>query len=531
MVVNGPRAQRSASPVGVAMTVVGSQMQSRGVEQDERYREGDEGSGQLGNRTRYVLFPATSLATRSRTSPPLGRTPQDDDAAALASLERVTKRNRSVKNLLSTPALFKRKNALASVPRDRRPEISPPVALPFGTPRSRTIDSTDAPSSGPLLPSAAAFSGRSFGHERSNSAPSWRRKGSLDDVMTMTPPRSGSPYSKPSGHRWTPSNVDQSSVAVRRKPVAARTLEKLVIPTVDGEPWRVRTPRLEASDAKLSSPLPPDPPPKETPRDDSPRVRGMVTPSTRSSVSLASNGGMGAPVTAPEADLHRRPWETTTEEGQSHQRLASDGSVMDRGRPRKRRNGEGSRRGKTWRKNRSPEGMGDDPLPTGFKVAEAPHRFGDEDTARLYQQALGQVARFEVIGVKDVESLSKVRIYARLCFALGFYLPTRLHPSMLANVRGLNCMLRSYEPWMNVASTCARRSNRCVRADKHCIRAQWHISGLPDWPNCRVRACSVKHGLWPIWMPPLTIGSGSLNEPRTVENGSDRNCLSMSLQR
>jgi hypothetical protein len=52
-------------------------------------------------------------------------------------------------------------------------------------------------------------------------------------------------------------------------------------------------------------------------------------------------------------------------------------------------------------------------LPQGVRANEAPLVFDRLEIDALKQQAIGQVTRFEVLGMKDVEALSKVRFYPR----------------------------------------------------------------------------------------------------------------------
>jgi hypothetical protein len=53
-----------------------------------------------------------------------------------------------------------------------------------------------------------------------------------------------------------------------------------------------------------------------------------------------------------------------------------------------------------------------DSLPKGFRATEAASHMVEADVTKLHQQALGQASMFEVLQVKDVESLSKV-LYRR----------------------------------------------------------------------------------------------------------------------
>lgn len=80
-------------------------------------------------------------------------------------------------------------------------------------------------------------------------------------------------------------------------------------------------------------------------------------------------------------------------------------SVMHRGRPVKR-----------TKKGSKDLGTGEEPdgwkLPTGFKPLEAVLVLPETEKDHLKKQASGQAERFEVLGAKHVDSLSKVRMFA-----------------------------------------------------------------------------------------------------------------------
>ena len=89
---------------------------------------------------------------------------------------------------------------------------------------------------------------------------------------------------------------------------------------------------------------------------------------------------------------------------------------MDRGRPRKRsdvRNNNGPLLKRSGSKrNNSTERKAFEQLPKGYKLADAAAKIESPELEKLQKQAFGQVERFEVLRTEDVDSLSKVSIFA-----------------------------------------------------------------------------------------------------------------------
>ncbi|KAL8936782.1 MAG: hypothetical protein Q9216_004749 [Gyalolechia sp. 2 TL-2023] len=90
----------------------------------------------------------------------------------------------------------------------------------------------------------------------------------------------------------------------------------------------------------------------------------------------------------------------------SHQRWASEASVVTRGRLQRKESLAFQSRSKPA--VRSPSSCKrDHDLPTGFKATQAPHVVADLELRSLKQQADEQVSHFEVLQAKDVTMLSK----------------------------------------------------------------------------------------------------------------------------
>jgi hypothetical protein len=81
---------------------------------------------------------------------------------------------------------------------------------------------------------------------------------------------------------------------------------------------------------------------------------------------------------------------------------------MDRGRPRKRLDV----------RSKSSERRAFEELPKGYRPATAAAKIESSELAKLQKQAFGQVDRFEVLKMEDVESLSKVRLLAQIAAQL-----------------------------------------------------------------------------------------------------------------
>jgi hypothetical protein len=92
-----------------------------------------------------------------------------------------------------------------------------------------------------------------------------------------------------------------------------------------------------------------------------------------------------------------------------HRREQSEASIIDRGRPKKRAEGSPIMLKRTADKRTLlAEQKAFEALPEGIKATDAQQRWNAEEIVALKKQAIGQAAKFEVLGLKDVESLSRV---------------------------------------------------------------------------------------------------------------------------
>lgn len=85
---------------------------------------------------------------------------------------------------------------------------------------------------------------------------------------------------------------------------------------------------------------------------------------------------------------------------------------MDRGRPKKKSESGLKRTGST--KCKSAERRAFETLPKGWKATDAVQMLDTPETIALSKQAMQQAGRFEVLRKADVDSLSRVSVYASL---------------------------------------------------------------------------------------------------------------------
>ncbi|KAI2625743.1 hypothetical protein GGR54DRAFT_629248 [Hypoxylon sp. NC1633] len=372
---------------------------------------------------KYQLFP------REKQLPPatVGKQLDPEQAFAMAMGQPVEKSDKpSVTNGLRMR--IKEHNL------NRRRKISVPELGPMTTVQEVAMDS-------PTIPGRPAL------HERSISTPvtSWRQRHFMESTRRKEILDESTEECAPSD------NVQKPNPSPLRQPLSPKDLSPLTIPTQTGA-----FPRLarQLSLSRLRSREP-----KETQSesvhkpsraDDSPKIRTPFTPASTctsattpmSATTNMTNSALPTPVSAPaEARGSPRPWEklgsttpvTTSQQSavdcvatpkteseaqprtapaSSHKRGQSDsGSIMDRGRPRKRSDGKpignaGHKRSASKR-SLSTERRAFEHLPQGWKSTEVAKNLDPAEVTYLQKQALGQALRFKILRKDDVESLSK----------------------------------------------------------------------------------------------------------------------------
>lgn len=222
------------------------------------------------------------------------------------------------------------------------------------------------------------------------------------------------------------------SESPRQQPLSPKSLAPLIIPTATGDaPERVVVKKSSFSIFRSGRGTPPVPP--KSPRVDgraSPHPRAPYTPYTplSASTSYLSASSAGTPLSGLPENPQPKPWtvplsarsnvghnriqsETVTSRAPSatrHRREQSEASVMERGRPTRRRRESDAAQKSISKRDASEEQRVFATLPPGVRAVDANEALGNTEVHALLAQAIGQAARFEVLSMKDVESLSRV---------------------------------------------------------------------------------------------------------------------------
>lgn len=315
----------------------------------------------------------------------------------------------------------------------RRRKVSVPELGPMTTVHEASMDSRECPNVNPLGKATAdeylaTIPGRPAFHERSASAPgnSWKQH-----------------------HPAFKTNTEQTeptASGVARPPVSPKDLPPLVIPThsqpSNNSPLKTQLSLSRLRSGSIGSNEP-------TTRADSPKMKTPFTPSsavmtplstTTTAYSAMSMSTLPTPVSVTaESRASPKSWrsdaaldtpkeqptdlannmatpqsavEYRSESSFSmHRRNVSDsgsiaGSIMDRGRPKKK--GEIGLKRTASKRDKSAERRAFEHLPKGWKATDAVQMLDASETAALNRQAVQQAERFEILRKADVDSLSRV---------------------------------------------------------------------------------------------------------------------------
>lgn len=350
---------------------------------------------------------------------------------------------------------------------NRRRKVSVPELGPMTTVHEVPMDS-------PTIPGRPAL------HERSISSPvnTWRRHKLVDSLS--------------SAHdhiREKASTPEPHMASTITQPMSPKSLAPLVIPKETGTFPRLAH-QLSLSRLRSGNTPTEQPCPRSANTEQSPRTRTPFTPAsayTTTPKSAVTASTLPTPISATaESRESPRPWEkaaNTTPVGtpqpnesmstpraeadvprsatamsyrteadaslrataaMSHRRNQSDtGSIMERGRPRKRVDGTSvgvPLRRTASKRSKSAERRAFEILPEGWKPTEASKMIDREELAGLQKQAYGQAMRFEVLKKEHVESLSKE---LRLLDDRTEYL-RRTYTSLRAGRRNLHSRICQY---------------------------------------------------------------------------------------
>ncbi|KAI0407727.1 hypothetical protein F4802DRAFT_525053 [Xylaria palmicola] len=365
---------------------------------------------------KYQLFPKDKQLPPVTAAKPLDL----EQAHAIAMGQSPDKSDRPDKSGLSNGLLLRIKEHNLT----RRRKVSVPELGPMTTVQEVSMDS-------PTIPGRPAL------HERSISTPVNTLRLNL--------------RAEPRDSNETLEKIASSRTALPpRQPLSPKDLAPLTIPTQIGAfptlTRKLSLSRLRSGGCQQEQPVRPPRP------DESPRTRAPFTPFTplsatgstttpRSATTYMTTSTIPTPVSAPaESRRSPSPWEkpahSTTPVGtpqchtdinsiskpdsdaqvrcasaMAHRRGQSDsGSIMERGRPRKRLDGTpigANHRRAESKRSLSADRRAFETLPQGYRPNDAVKKLDQSETAHLQRQALGQAARFEVLRREDVDNLSK----------------------------------------------------------------------------------------------------------------------------
>jgi hypothetical protein len=258
--------------------------------------------------------------------------------------------------------------------------------------------------------------------------------------------------------------LQKSNKTTSVEPRSPKSLTPLVIPSQSSSTFPRITRQLSLSRLRSGS-TPSETTARPSKVDESPRTRTPFTPWTPQSAayimtpkSAATASTLPTPISAPqESRGSPKPWEKQTNvptnptsqpasadpmmalkadfdaprsatslsqrsdlditprsAATAHRRNMSDtGSIMERGRPRKRTDGTlvgATLRRTASKRSKSSERQAFQNLPQGWKPSDAAKNIELSEVTYLHKQAFGQAMRFEVLKKEDVEALSKVGI-------------------------------------------------------------------------------------------------------------------------
>ncbi|GKT45140.1 uncharacterized protein ColSpa_05321 [Colletotrichum spaethianum] len=232
---------------------------------------------------------------------------------------------------------------------------------------------------------------------------------------------------------------------------------------------------------------------------------------------------------ASEAECAFRPHVSAHRRGQSE-----SGSIMDRGRPRKRgdvRNNNGPLKRSCSTRNKSAERRAFEELPTGWRAGEAANHMEQNELAALQTQAFGQASRFEVLRKEDVELLSRElrqlderteylrrtynslragrrNLHSRMCQYLRSPRTARFSTdSILKQEEALAELDTSIDDWVNKLE---QAENRRTRVRQKLLE---HVAAAATLPTPAAAAASESLQLAMGVRPPPQAGVGNISTP------------------
>ncbi|GKT60343.1 hypothetical protein ColTof4_00476 [Colletotrichum tofieldiae] len=493
---------------------------------------------------KYQLFP------KERQHRPPGKSLDPEQAFALA----MGQNDKTEKPCSSSGSLrlrIKEHNLI------RRRKVSIPELGPMTTVQEVPMDSPTIPGRPPLHERSVSAPGHHIKQHKSSSSASPTAAADANTSAYTTPACSPERHQRSASETQTP-----------RQPASPKQLAPLVIPTHIGNVPRLAKQISHSRMRSGSSGY--DTGQLSARTDDSPRSQSR-TPYTPLTASTALTTPLSAchsiqsattPVSAPimEARDSPKPWEnnatpTAMISGQystdasvapetdaasrpfvhAHRRGQSEsGSIMDRGRPRKRsdvRNNNGPLKRSCSTRNKSAERRAFEELPTGWRAGEAANHMEQGELAALQKQAFGQASRFEVLRKEDVELLSRElrqldertdylrrtynslragrrNLHSRMCQYLRSPRTARFSTdSMLKQEEALAELDTSIDDWVNKLE---QAENRRTRVRQKLLE---HVAAAATLPTPAAAAASESLQLAMGIRAPPQAGVGNISTP------------------
>ncbi|KAK0635759.1 Up-regulated during septation-domain-containing protein [Bombardia bombarda] len=451
----------------------------------------------------------------------------------------------------------------------RRRKVSVPELGPMTTVQEVAMDSPTIPGRPPL-------------HERSISAPgsTWKQS-HLAECMTLSRDDAFDERAEIAAAKQT-NGESQCQQEQTRQPLSPKSLTPLVIPTLSSTIPRLTRQmslsRLRSGSTPVESAL------RSARTDDSPRLRTPYTPLSAclttprsAATSTMTTSTLPTPVSAPiECRSSPKPWERTTNyalvstppketilkesvfEGSPtpkaepaepphsasasiHRRNQSDtGSIMERGRPRRRNDNGGpilKRSGS--KRSKSAERQAFEMLPKGWKASDAVNMLSPTEVKSIQKQAIQQAARFEVLRKEDVDNLSRElrqldertdylrrtytslragrrNLHTRICQYLRSPRTAKFsHDSMLKQEEALAELDASIDDWVNKLEQAENRRTRVRQKLLEHVAAAVTLSS----PTAGVAGVSETLQLAMGVRPPTSCnGTGNISTPPRSPN-------------
>ncbi|EXM32928.1 hypothetical protein V3481_008395 [Fusarium oxysporum f. sp. vasinfectum] len=421
----------------------------------------------------------------------------------------------------------------------RRRKISVPEVGPMTTVQELSMDS-------PTIPGRPPF------HERSISAPgNSSRNYHLTDTFLFASSDDEGP--DPQASMKGETEADSRGAT----PTSPRHLAPLVIPRRGGQ-----SPLLRRQQSLNCFPVKNEPLRRGRTSESSPQSCTSFTPNSSmpdlTTPKSASTGSttpipVSAPLMEPQAESPQLSDGRYTPPVDSiragHRRGGSESSVMDRGRPRKRRDqrtNNGPIIQRTESKSRiTSEQKAFEKLPVGVKHTEAIEKIEMPELALLQKQAYEQVGRFEVLRAEDVEALSKElrhldekteylrrtytalrsgrkNLHSRICQYLRSPRVAKFsNESMLKQEEALTELDASIDDWVNKLEQAENRRTR-VRQKllEHVAAAACLPLGGPSMTREPVVSGPSSSGIGNISTPPRSPSKETAISPRTASSPS-----------